>query len=168
MRAAGGSGPPLSVSSWAYTLPEGIGTSIANKYPTDRRYVPTRSDGGNGKMIHLAREDVMRGLERFRSIAKQDFLASNLTNNPEFWAAQAAARREQYDRLIEAIQGTGVPGAVEQAMEWYNELPPLYEEPEFSQPDTRGKKQALEVFFKAVGIDRRTIRDARDQKAARM
>jgi len=61
-----------------------------------------------------------------------------------------------------------VPGAVEQAMEWYNELPPLYEEPEFSQPDTRGKKQALEVFFKAVGIDRRTIRDARDQKAARM
>ncbi|HAI85516.1 MAG TPA: hypothetical protein DCL63_00820 [Firmicutes bacterium] len=119
-------------------------------------------------MIHLAREDVLRGLERFRSIAKQDFLASNLTGNPDFWAAQAAARREQYDRLIEAIQESGVSGAVEQAIEWYNELPPLHEEPEFGKPDARGKKQALEVFFKAVGIDRRTIRDARDQKAARM
>lgn len=149
-------------------MAEGIGESTANKYLTGRRYDPRKNDGGNGKMIHLAREDVLRGLERFRSIAKQDFLASNLTNNPEFWAAQAAARREQYDRLIEVIQGTGVPGAVEKAMEWYNELPPLYEEPEFSQPDTRGRKQALEVFFKAVGIDRKTIRDARDQKAARM
>ena len=60
-------------------------------------------------MIHLAREDVLRGLERFRSIAKQDFLASNLTDNPEFWATQAAARREQYDKLIELVRARVCP-----------------------------------------------------------
>ncbi|MEA4882239.1 MAG: hypothetical protein VB144_01025 [Clostridia bacterium] len=119
-------------------------------------------------MIHLAREDVLRGLERFRSIAKQDFLASSLTENPEFWSAQAKARREQYDRLIEIVQSSGVPGAIEQGIEWYNELPLLHEEPEFSQPEARGRKQALEVFFKAVGIDRKTIKDARGQKLARL
>lgn len=120
-------------------------------------------------MIHLAREDVLRGLERFRSIAKQDFLASNLTDNPEFWANQATARREQYDRLIEMVKASGVPAAVEQAVEWYSMIPPLHEEPEFSHPELRGAKQALEVFFKAVGIDRKTIREARGQnKAARM
>ena len=119
-------------------------------------------------MIHLAREDVLRGLERFRSIAKQDFLASGLTENPEFWAAQAAARREQYDELISIIETSGVPRAIESAIECYNELPNLHDEPEFSEPETRGSKQALEFFFKAVGVDRRTIRDARGQKTARM
>ncbi|MCR4427396.1 MAG: hypothetical protein NUW23_14635 [Firmicutes bacterium] len=118
-------------------------------------------------MIHLAREDVLRGLERFRSIAKQDFLASTLTDNPEFWSTQAKARRDQYDRLIEIIESSGVPRAVEIALEWYNDLPVLHDEPEFSQPEVRGQKQALEAFFKAVGIDRRTIRDARGQKPAR-
>lgn len=120
-------------------------------------------------MIHLAREDVLRGLERFRSIAKQDFLASNLTDNPEFWAAQATARREQYDKLIEIVRTSGVPAAVEQAVEWYSEIPSLHEAPEFSEAELRGSKQALEVFFKAVGIDRKTVREARGQnKAARM
>jgi hypothetical protein len=114
-------------------------------------------------MIHLAREDVLRGLERFRSIAKQDFLASNLTDNPEFWATQAAARREQYDKLIELVKSAGVPAAIEKAVEWYSAIPPLHDEPEFSHAELRGTKQALEVFFKAVGIDRKTIREARGQ-----
>ena len=69
-------------------------------------------------MIHLAREDVLQSLERFRSIAKQDFLASNLTDNPEFWATQAAARR-RLDKLIELVKSAGVPAAIEKAVEWY-------------------------------------------------
>ncbi|MDD2202645.1 MAG: hypothetical protein PHQ21_10025, partial [Firmicutes bacterium] len=66
------------------------------------------------------------------------------------------------------IETSGVPRAIESAIEVYNELPNLYDEPEFGEPETRGRKQALEVFFKAVGVDRKTIRDARGQKMARM
>ena len=105
-------------------------------------------------MNHLECEDLLKGLERFRSIAKQDILASEHTNNPEFWAKQAEARRNQYDKLVKSITEKGVDETIILAQDWYEKLPELKNELEYSNPETRGYKQALEAFFKAVGISK--------------
>lgn len=108
-------------------------------------------------MNQLEREDLLNGLERFPSIAKQDILASAHTSNPEFWSKQAEARRKQYDELVESIEKVGVDETVELALGWYSKIPALHEEPEFGEPELRGYKQALEAFFKAVGIDKSRV-----------
>jgi hypothetical protein len=103
-------------------------------------------------MNYNEREDLLKGLERFRSIAKQDILASAHTSNPEFWAKQAEARRSQYDQLVESIEKSGIDDTVELARKLYSQLPNLTDVPEFESPDIRGYKSALEAFFTAVGI----------------
>jgi len=105
-------------------------------------------------MKQQEREDLLNGLERFRSIAKQDILASVQTSNPEFWSKQAEARRKQYDDLVESIEKVGVDETVKLALGWYNKMPALENIPEFGEPELRGYKQALEAFFKAVGIEK--------------
>jgi hypothetical protein len=67
---------------------------------------------GVSAMNLISSEDILRGLESFRAIAKQDFLAAQLTENPEFWAKQATARRNTYDKLIDVVGSEGVESAI--------------------------------------------------------
>lgn len=110
-------------------------------------------------MNFISSEDILRGLESFRAIAKQDFLAAQLTENPEFWAKQATARRNTYDKLIGIVGSEGVESAVIFAKQWYQQLPAFHELPQMSSPEERGSKQALEIFFRACGVEKKDIRD---------
>lgn len=107
----------------------------------------------------ISSEDILRGLESFRAIAKQDFLAAQLTENPDFWAKQATARRTTYDKLIGVIANEGVESAVLLAKKWYQDLPTLYDRPQMSSPEERGAKQALEIFFKACGVEKKELKE---------
>ncbi|OQB48478.1 MAG: hypothetical protein BWY00_00520 [Firmicutes bacterium ADurb.Bin153] len=110
--------------------------------------------------MHLiSSEDILRGLESFRAIAKQDLLAAQLTENPDFWEKQASTRRNTYDRLISVINNEGVESAIFMAKQWYQQLPNFYDKLENSNPEDRGTKQALEIFFRACGVEKKEIKD---------
>ncbi|NMB25620.1 MAG: hypothetical protein GX986_08815, partial [Firmicutes bacterium] len=97
-------------------------------------------------MIMVAKDDVLRGLKKFKRLAKQDLLASTLTSNPDFWKAQAEARRHKYDDLMELVEAKGVDLACKVAMSDYAKLP-LFDSLEGDAPEIRGTEQALEMFF---------------------
>ena len=40
-------------------------------------------------MIVVAKEDVLKGLKKFKRLAKQDLLVSQFTADPDFWIRQA-------------------------------------------------------------------------------
>lgn len=100
----------------------------------------------------LEKDDVIRGLEKCKRLAKQDLLASTLTNDPEFWNAQAVARRETYSELIELVEEKGVKAAKSYAQSAFAKLPAEDE----GLPQLRGKKQALNMFFTILGLDERS------------
>ncbi|HHT27097.1 MAG TPA: hypothetical protein GXZ82_07630 [Firmicutes bacterium] len=101
-------------------------------------------------MIRIAKDDVLRGLKAFKRLAKQDFLASPLTANPQFWSTQARARRREYDVLAQIVDKDGVEAAYDRALERYASLPHLALENE-SNPEILGQKQALDMFFMMLG-----------------
>lgn len=103
-------------------------------------------------MIVVAKDDVLRGLKRFKRLAKQDLLASSKTSNPEFWEKQAEARREKYTQLMDIIERIGVDAACDRALKDYAALPLVHSQ-ETPDPVTSGYQQALEMFFKIVGVD---------------
>lgn len=103
-------------------------------------------------MIVVARDDVLRGLKRFKRLAKQDLLASCKTSNPVFWQKQAEARREKYTQLMNVIERIGVDAACERALRDYAALP-LVHSHGMPDPVVSGHQQALEMFFQIVGID---------------
>ncbi|NLK09153.1 MAG: hypothetical protein GX316_10745 [Firmicutes bacterium] len=102
-------------------------------------------------MILVAKDDVLRGLKKFKRLAKQDLLASSLTSNPDFWEIQAEARRQKYDELMELVKTKGVDLACKLAMSDYAKLP-LFDSDQKEAPAVRGKEQALEMFFTLLGI----------------
>lgn len=103
-------------------------------------------------MIMVAKDDVLRGLKKFKRLAKQDLLASTLTSNPDFWKAQAEARRQKYDDLMELVEVRGVDLACKVAMSEYAKLP-LFDSIEGEAPEIRGTEQALEMFFTLLGME---------------
>ncbi len=104
-------------------------------------------------MILVAQDDVLRGLKKFKRLAKQDLLASNMTSNPHFWQSMAEARRRTYDELMELVERVGVENAYVKALDNYRSIRPLASE----NPDTKGRQQALEMFFTILGIDKRSL-----------
>ncbi|NMB45134.1 MAG: hypothetical protein GX998_01860 [Firmicutes bacterium] len=102
-------------------------------------------------MIQVAKDDVLRGLKKFRRLAKQDLLASSLTSNPDFWKAQAETRRQKYSDLMELVDEKGVDLAYEMAVQEYAKLP-LFDPDQTVAPEQRGLEQALEMFFTLLGI----------------
>ncbi len=115
-------------------------------------------------MIQLSAEDVIRGLKRLKSLAKQDILASRLAPNPDLWMKMATARKQKYEALMALVERHGVPGACEIALEQYAGLPESSTDSPDTAPDSRGEEQALEVFFKTIGVDGRALRDARSRR----
>ncbi|NLM94083.1 MAG: hypothetical protein GX165_00770 [Firmicutes bacterium] len=106
-------------------------------------------------MFEVAKDDVLRGLKKFKRLAKQDLLASSLTSNPRFWSSQAEARRNMYDELMAAVEEKGVELAYRQAARAYANLPLHNLSPaEDPDPQITGKQQALEMFFTILGVNK--------------
>lgn len=95
-------------------------------------------------MVHVSASDALRALKTFKRLAKQDFLVSVHTDNPEFWSRQAEARRETYDELMIVVQKDGVEAARRYALDELAVLP-LFGSEKFIAA-RRGKQQALRMF----------------------
>ena len=112
-------------------------------------------------MIRIAKDDVLRGLKRCKRIAKQDLLASSLTDNPQYWNEQAQVRRNYYDLLMQVIEQGGVEQAYNLAVRLYAALPPCNNQDIEQDPNTSGTRQALEVFFSILGMSKKDALKAR-------
>lgn len=106
-------------------------------------------------MFPVTQYDVLRGLKKFRRLAKQDVLASAHTSDPTFWSAQAEARRSTYSKLMEYVEKNGVEAAYQMALEAYAALPLTIEEKD--KPAVTGIEQAHEMFFTILGLSAQEI-----------
>ena len=117
-------------------------------------------------MFEVSPEDLLRGLKRFKRLAKQDLLASSKTPNPRYWTLQAEARRKTYDLLMERIQAGGLEDAYETARHSYLTLPLNASEPD-QQAQLKGQEQALELFFGMLGLNEQTVQSLRQERRER-
>ena len=59
-------------------------------------------------MVSVGQDDVLRGLKKFRRLAKQDLLASEHTNGAGLiGGSKPTSRRETYARLVESVLKEG-------------------------------------------------------------
>ncbi|NLW60279.1 MAG: hypothetical protein GX073_08080 [Firmicutes bacterium] len=100
-------------------------------------------------MCQVQGEDLIRALKRFKSLAKQDLLASERTNDPPFWRTHAEARRKEYTRLIQLVEDSGVEKACVYALERYKQKRANHTQER--HPEQEGSRQALELFFTIIG-----------------
>lgn len=103
-------------------------------------------------MIVVSKEDALKGLKKFKRLAKQDHLVSQLTSEPEYWSLQAEGRRQTYTKLMELINEHGVDYAYHYALEEYANLPFVFPE-DRDEPERIGNRQALEMFFSILGVE---------------
>lgn len=115
-------------------------------------------------MFNVTPADVLRALKKFKRLAKQDLLASDLTSEPDFWRAQAEARRATYDALMALVESEGVDAAHRHAVDEHASLPLLGSDGE--SPEVKGKKQALQMFFTILGVDDPREADAQTASAS--
>ena len=113
-------------------------------------------------MVHVDGEDLLRALKRFKSLAKQDLLRSELTPDPAFWQTHAEARRTVYNRLINLIESSNVKKACVYAFDIYEGLQ-LSSETE-GTGEQEGSKQAIELFFQIIGISPEKLKRLRENK----
>jgi hypothetical protein len=106
--------------------------------------------------MHLTpeKESVLKGLNSFKAIAKQDLLVAHCTENPEYWKRHAESRRTVYKDLIAQVEEQGVDSACARALNEYRRMIQQREE----TPESKGKQEALENFLSLCGFDERTIR----------
>ncbi|HHU51397.1 MAG TPA: hypothetical protein GXZ36_06220 [Firmicutes bacterium] len=115
-------------------------------------------------MVQVNSEDLIKALKRFKGLAKQDLLSSELTPDPAFWRTHAEARRTEYKRLIEIIKDSGVENACVYAFHTYESLPTIDET--MNLPEYKGREQALELFFQILGVGPIQLRSARSGHSA--
>ena len=100
-------------------------------------------------MVQVGQDDLLRALKGFKGLAKQDLLLTNDTGpQANYRKTHAEARREVYLRLIDFIETGGFENACVFAYQEYLKLP----EDITDNPSGQGRKQALEMFFKVIGI----------------
>lgn len=119
-------------------------------------------------MIYLGREDLISSLKRFKSYAKQELLAADLTSHPETTRAMAQARKDEYERLIQVVMDKGVSSAYDEASTAYKELKArlsIYKADnrkdtikklsasDLSIAGEVGREQALENFLSILGSE---------------
>lgn len=102
-------------------------------------------------MIVVAKEDVLKGLKKFRRLAKQDLLLSQATSEPEFWCKQAEGRRNTYGTLMQLIEDHGVDYAYNYAVKQYANLPFIYADKQ-GDAEVIGMRQAFEMFYSIIGM----------------
>lgn len=109
-------------------------------------------------MIQVTGEDLIKALKRFKGLAKQDLLTSELTPDPIYWRTHAEARRTEYRRLIDLTQNSGVENACVYALHTYQNLPTTES---MDLPEYKGREQSLELFFQILGITPDELRSSR-------
>ncbi|SRR5690554_3519380 len=108
-------------------------------------------------MIEVSREDLVKALKRYKGLAKQDLLASELTPNPVYWRTHAETRRAEYNKLIELIETSGTEKACVYAFKAYI----LNDNENEDSGESAGRKQAIELFFQIFGVEPEKLRVAR-------
>jgi hypothetical protein len=102
-------------------------------------------------MVQVRQDDLLRALKSFKGLAKQDLLAGNLTPETEFRKTHAEARRETYAKLISLVEESGIEEACVFAFKEYIKF--TGENPKKDgDPVNDGHLQALEMFFKVIGV----------------
>lgn len=105
-------------------------------------------------MVQVGQDDLLRALKGFKGLAKQDLL---LTND-SYRKTHAEARREIYLRLIEFVETGGFENACVFAYQEYLKLP---DDGGSDSPFIQGRKQALEMFFKVIGISNQQLESSK-------
>lgn len=100
-------------------------------------------------MVQVERDDLLRALKSFKRIAKQELLLTDQTPEIEYRKTHAEARREIYAKLIDLVESSGITEACVFALAEYNNLPEVVKE---DDPAMNGHLQALELFFKLIGV----------------
>lgn len=113
-------------------------------------------------MFQVAPEDVLRGLKRFKRLAKQDILVSSRTPNPQYWTRHAEARRKVYDLLMDAIEREGLDTAFHLARQQFAELARAPKD----DPEHVGQEQALTLFFSILGMTDERIAELQQEPAS--
>jgi hypothetical protein len=113
-------------------------------------------------MIQVGRDDLLRALKRLKGLAKQDILASDLTPYPQFWKAHAEARRAEYANLIQLVEEADIEKACAYAFSTYSTLPGVLEGDQVFA-EAKGREQAIELYFRIVGVDVDQLRVARNE-----
>ena len=111
-------------------------------------------------MIEVSREDLVRALKRYKGLAKQDLLASELTPDPAYWRTHAESRRTEYKKLIELVEKSGIEKACVYAFKTYQSLKNGDED----LGENKGREQAIELFFHIFGIEPEKLRLAREKQ----
>jgi len=106
--------------------------------------------------MHLVpqKESVLKGLNSFKPIAKQDLLVAETINNPEFWQRHAESWRLVRKYLIAQVEQEGVDSACAHALHEYRSAIQQRE----TTPEFKGKQEALENFLALCGFDERAIK----------
>jgi len=119
---------------------------------------------GEFTMIVVAKEDVLKGLKKFKRLAKQDLLVSQFTSDPEFWIKQAEGRRNTYSQLMEIVNDHGVDHAYRYAVKKYADLPFIFTTKE-ENAEVIGMTQAFEMFFTLLGVQPPARKEIKNQAA---
>lgn len=109
--------------------------------------------------VNPDKETVLKSLNAFKAIAKQDLLMSESTDNPEFWQRHAEARRQIYKSLISMVEEQGVDTSCARALSEYR----LLIQEHSKTPEVEGKLQALENFLQLFGFDERVIKQSQQR-----
>jgi len=111
--------------------------------------------------MHLVpeKESILKGLNSFKAIAKQDLLVAATINNPEFWQRHAESRRLVYKELIAQVEEEGVDSACAHALNEYRRAIQQREE----TAESKGKQEALENFLALCGFEERTIKASQSE-----
>lgn len=96
----------------------------------------------------MDKDSILKGLDGFSKLAKQDLLMSVNTENPDYWKKNAEARHSKYKELYKSIEEKGLEETIKLAIDEYKSL--ITDE---NDPELRGKKRALESFFILLGLD---------------
>lgn len=125
---------------------------------------------GRCVVLHVSKDDVLRGLKKCKRLAKQDLLISPRTSMPTFWRRHADVRRNEYTLLMRQIEREGVEATIRDCLAQYAALPryDFGEEPSPIDAEISGREQALETFFVLVGADRRVVLHARNGRPRSM
>lgn len=109
-------------------------------------------------MTSVTAKDALRALKKFKRLAKQDLLASELTPEPQFWRRQAEVRRSMYDVLMGLVEDEGVDAAHRYAVTKLaapplsgSRDPVIVGEAGEAAADVNGQRQALQLFVALFG-----------------
>ena len=108
-------------------------------------------------MVWIGQDELLLALKRFKGLAKQDLLISELSPQPDYWKTHAEARRQTYAKLIELVEQDGTENACVFAFTEYQKVPNT-EADSISDPALKGMIQAIEMFFKVIGIETEQLR----------